>query len=114
MRGLHVRCLIGGFVSLALFASLAGCVAGVGYDGGAAYDTGAVGYGVDFYEPYGYEYGGWRGGYRVGPPRRGGDRLPERRDPGTSHPYRPAAPSRSMPSIPSGAHGGHGGGHHGH
>jgi len=59
---------------LMLFTSLGGCVADGGYGGGADYDgSAAVGYGVDFYEPYGYEYGGCCGRDRVGPPRRGDD-----------------------------------------
>lgn len=28
-----------------------------------------VGYAGGYYEPWGYDYGGWGGGYRVGPPR---------------------------------------------
>ena len=59
----------------------------VGYDGG---------YGGGYYEPYGYDYGGWGHGYRVGPGRGG--------DPRGCHPpqsYRPAPRSRPTPSIPS-------------
>ncbi len=66
---------------------------------GGVYDEGAsVSYGVGFYEPYGYEYGGWGPGYRVGPPR-GGERRPDHR----AHPpaYRPAPSGRPMPSIPN-------------
>jgi hypothetical protein len=44
---------------------LGGCVA-TGYSDG---DVGVgVGYVGGFYEPYGYDYGGWGRGYRVGPP----------------------------------------------
>ncbi len=54
-----------------------------------------VGYVGGYYEPYGYDYGGWGGGYRVGPGwggyRRGGH---------PSHSYRPAPASRPTPSIP--------------
>ena len=75
-------------------AALVACaVEGVGYGGN---DVGVSYYG-DFYEPFGYEYGGWGRGYRVGPPRgHGGDRGGGR-----------------APSIPSAARGGggHGGGH---
>lgn len=54
-----------------LFGVLGGCVADGGYVGDAGYDGGAeIGYGVDYYEPYGYEYGGCCDRYRVGPPRR--------------------------------------------
>ena len=74
-------------VTLVASATLAGCVAGgYGYDDDEDGDYGGVdmGYGVNFYEPYGYDYGGWYGGgYHVGPPpgpgfRRdgyGGDRF---------------------------------------
>jgi hypothetical protein len=78
------------------FAAVAGCVAGGGYDGGVS-----VGYDVGFYEPFGYDYGGWGPGYGVGLPRRGYDRgRPDFHS--APHPsYRPAAPSRPMPSLPS-------------
>jgi hypothetical protein len=92
-----------------------GCVAGGGgYDAG-----GTVEYGADYYEPYGYDYGGWGAGYAVAPYRdggrdRGGDRGGGR--PGT-HAYRAAPAGRSAPSIPSGSRGGGGhsggGSHHG-
>jgi hypothetical protein len=91
-----LRGCLAGALGIGLLTLLNGCVAGgVGYEEG-----GGVAYQADFYEPYGYEYGGWDPGYRVGPPR-GGFRRPER--PGNSRPpaYRPAAPSRAMPSIPS-------------
>ena len=52
---------MGGLIAL-LFAAIAGCVAGGAYDGGVD-----VGYGVDFYDAGGYEYGGWGPGYGVGP-----------------------------------------------
>jgi len=71
---------------------------------------GSVGYDGGYYEPYGYDYGGWGLGYRVGPSRccdhrddhrdvhredhpgnRGGGRAPA---------YRPAPAGRSAPSIP--------------
>jgi hypothetical protein len=80
-----------------MFAAVAGCVVGGGYAGAVG-----VGYGADFYEPGGYDYGGWGPGYRVGPPRRGFDegRRPESH--AAPHPaYRPAPPSRSMPSLPT-------------
>jgi hypothetical protein len=73
---------------------LAACVAG-GYDGEVG-----VGYVGGFYEPGGYEYGGWGPAYRVGPPRREA-RAPAGRPEG-----------RAAPSIPQGARGG-GGGHGG-
>jgi hypothetical protein len=79
-----------------LFAAVAGCVAGGAYDGGVD-----VGYGVDFYDVGGYDYGGWGAGYGVGPPRRGGDRGRPDSHPAPHTSYRPASPSRSMPSLPS-------------
>jgi len=83
-------------LGIAVVTLLQACVAdGAYYEGGGAEVT----YGADFYEPSGYEYGGWGPGYRVGPPR-GGDHRHDH--PGGGRPaYRPAAPSRSMPSIPS-------------
>lgn len=90
---------------------------GVGYDGGEYDDDaeyGGPGYVGGFYEPYGYEYGGWGGGYQVGPPLgeyrdgmrgdfRGG--RSDYRGGGVgrtegAHPYHSAPPGRSMPSLP--------------
>jgi hypothetical protein len=85
---------------IAVLTVLQACVAGGGYyNGGGA----EVAYGADFYEPYGYEYGGWGPSYWVGPPRNGDHRPDYGHDhPGARPPaYRPAAPSRPMPSIPS-------------
>jgi hypothetical protein len=84
---------IGGFVLLGI---LSACAVGVGYGGPVGYEGG-------FYEPYGYDYGGWGGRYHVGPPR-GGAHF------GAAH----AGGGRGAPSIPSGARGGagHGGGGH--
>lgn len=96
MKSLVKRRSLRGSIVLVL-AVAGGCVAGAGYEG----DVG-VGYGVGFYEPYGYEYGGWGPGYRVGPPRRGFDRPGRADSHGAPHPsYRPAPPSRSMPSLPT-------------
>jgi hypothetical protein len=71
---------------------LSGCVAAGYSDGSAGVDVGYVG---GFYEPYGYGYGGWGPGYRVGPPRGG---------------YRGGSGFHGAPSIPRGPRGG-GGGH---
>ena len=96
MKSLMQRRAMRGLMVI-MFAAVTGCVAEGGYDGGAE-----VGYGVDFYEPFGYEYGGWGPGYGVGPPRRGFDRGRGDFHGGAPHPpYRPAAPSRSMPSLPT-------------
>jgi hypothetical protein len=78
-------------VGLAALLALAGCLVGGGYGGGVD-----VGYAGGFYEPGGYEYGGWGPGYRVGPPRGG------RVDRGGGR------PGRAAPSIPHGARGGGG------
>jgi len=83
-----------------LLVGVAGCVAVDGAPG--YYGETSVGYGVDFYQPYGYNYGGgWQPGYRVGPPVRGGFNSPGRSYSRPSSPsYRPAPQSRPMPSIP--------------
>lgn len=81
-----------------LLATLAACVVGPDYDGSVG-----VGYVGGFYEPYGYDYGGWGGRYRVGPPR-GGARVGGGRAVGGGH---AGGGGRAAPSIPSG----HGHGH---
>jgi hypothetical protein len=97
-----------GVLGLALLVGVGACAVtgvGVGYDGEADYVGG-------FYEPYGYEYGGWGRGYRVGPPR-GGEyrRGPEEgHGPGAGRPYHAAPAGRPMPSMPGRSRGG--GGHH--
>jgi hypothetical protein len=96
MKTLMNRRALRGLIVVA-FAAVAGCVVGGGYDGGVN-----VGYGVGFYEPYGYDYGGWGPGYGVGLPRHGFDRGGRPNIHNAPHPsYRPAAPSRSMPSLPA-------------
>jgi len=89
-------CSMRAFAGLVMLM-VSGCVGvGVGYDGGGYLGGG--------YEPYGYEYGGWGGGYRVGPPRGSG---PEGGWRGGGH------VGRGAPSLPSGGgHGSHGGGGH--
>lgn len=95
-------------LGLLALTGLVGCVAGVGYSG----DVG-VGYYPGYIEPYGYDYGGWGGDYRVGPPRggygyRGGGHGGDGHR-GDGH----GGGGRAPPSIPSGARGGggaHGGG----
>jgi hypothetical protein len=105
-----------GVLGLATLVAASACTVtagGVGY-GEADYE-----YVGGFYEPYGYDYGGWGRGYRVGPPRgedhggphHDGDRGGPGRGPGPDHergsggggghPYRSAPPGRSMPSIPA-------------
>jgi hypothetical protein len=78
--------------ALASCAALAACaVEGAGYGGP---DVG-VGYVGDFYEPYGYAYGDWAPGYRVGPPR-DRDHAPQGRAPQGRAPQ-----GRAAPSIPT-------------
>jgi len=87
------------FWRLGIFVAvmLAGCVA-AGYDDG---DVGVgVGYVGGFYEPWGYDYGGWGRGYRVGPPHYHGGYGGG----GAGH------GGHGVPSIPHGSRGG-GGGH---
>ena len=99
-----VRRSLGMLLGGVLLWTVTGCAvtADDGYTGQAT-----VGVGVDFYEPWGFDYGGWGPGYGVGPIRGGGGRHGYGGG-GGGHAYRPAAPTRAMPSIPSGA--GRGGG----
>ncbi len=101
MTSAPLRCAFG-VAFLVLLLAIGACAVtgvGVGYEGDY---VGGV------YEPYGYDYGGWGRGYRVGPPRRGYGRGPGARPGGRpgfggggGHPYHAAPPGRSMPSIPS-------------
>ena len=91
--------------SLLMLSSSCAIESGYGYDGGAN-----VGLGIDYYEPFGYDYGGWGPSYRSGPSR-GGARGFRDGGRGSPHAYRPAPASHAMPSIPSGPRsGGRGGG----
>jgi len=80
-----------------------GCVVGGGYGEGPVYDPDVTQQqlGLDYYESFGFDYGLWGPGYRVGPAGRG-----ERRRDGdgheTPHAYRPAPASRAVPGIPAG------------
>jgi hypothetical protein len=89
---------------LTLGLLLTGCaVTGVGVESSVGYDGG-------YYEPYGYDYGGWGVGYRVGPSRcceHRDDHHDDHRDHpvgqgrgGRQPAYRPAPQGRSAPSIP--------------
>jgi hypothetical protein len=79
-------------LGILVVSALGGCaVNGAGYDGD-------VGVSVGYYEPFGYDYGGWGPGYNVGPGH-GGERRPEQAAGG--HNFRPAASSRRTPSIPT-------------
>jgi hypothetical protein len=82
--------LTAGLAVLALTLLHACAVTGVGVDGSVG-----VGYDAGYYEPWGYDYGGWGGGYRVGPGRGGerrGDHPPPR--------YRAAPAGRPSPTLP--------------
>jgi hypothetical protein len=82
-------------------------VTGVGVDSSVG-----VGYVGGYYEPYGYDYGGWGGAYRVGPSRccehrddhghdgHGHDGRGDQGRGGHAPAYRPAPAGRSAPSIP--------------
>ena len=89
-------------IGLLVLAVLGACVVGSGYSA----DVGVVGYSPGYVEPWGYEYGGWREGYRVGPPRGG-----ERRPASPPHAYHGAPASRPTPSIPTRSRGGSAGSH---
>ena len=65
MNGMLFRMTAAGVVIISASVVI-GCVAGVGYGVGYGVD---VGYNPGYIESPGYEYGGWGGGYRVGPPR---------------------------------------------
>ena len=93
MTGIARRSLRTAFIGVALLL-LAACVAG-----GAAYYGGGVdvSYGADFYEPWGYEYGGWGPGYWVGPPRHGWGW--HHHNDGRPPPYHPV--ERPAPSLPN-------------
>jgi hypothetical protein len=58
-----------------------------------------VGYVGGYYEPYGYDYGGWGPGYVVGP-YRGGGHGDFHRDRGHAPAFRPPPRGHGMPSLP--------------
>ena len=102
MNSRRNRWMAAGIGALTLTLLCACEVTGVGVDGAVG-----VGYDAGYYEPYGYEYGGWGHEYRVGPGRGGdrrgdwhGDQGGDRRG-GHSPSYRPAPRSRPTPSIPN-------------
>jgi hypothetical protein len=94
---------LAGTVAALGFTALSACVAtGVGVDGSVG-----VGYVGGYYQPYGYEYGGWGPGYHVGPGRGGDHHDDHRVDRGGGHApaYRQAPAGRSAPSLPGRARG---------
>lgn len=110
MKTFHLR-RWGLLLTAGAFAVLSGCVMATG-----GYDDG-VGAGVDYYDTYGYDYGGWGPDYFVGPvghgghhfegrggherEERGGRGGEERGGHGREHSFRSAPASRSMPSLPA-------------
>jgi hypothetical protein len=96
MRVVGRRWVAAGLGAVVLTFLNACAVTGVGVDGSVGVD-----YDAGYYEPYGYEYGGWGGGYRVGPGRGGDRRGGDRRAGGPPRSYRPAPASRPTPSIPN-------------
>jgi hypothetical protein len=94
-----------GWLSVGLLViALLGCTV---TGGGLAYD-GTVGVGLDYYEPLGFDYGGWGPDYGIGPYHDGGRRPDQGRGIAPGHAFRPAPSSHSMPSIPSHARSGGG------
>jgi hypothetical protein len=100
MRSRVLTSALGAAVTVTILMACA--VTGVGVEGSVGYDGG-------YYEPYGYDYGGWGGAYLVGPGRccehrddRGHDGHDVRGGRGGGHApaYRPAPAGRSAPSIP--------------
>ncbi len=82
------------FVACMFVLLLFGCVA----TGGAYYEGG------DYYEPYGYDYGGWGPDYYVVPfheEHHHGDEQHHVEGRHDERSYRSAPASRSIPSIPS-------------
>jgi hypothetical protein len=102
MSAVSGRWLAAGLGAVLLTLLNACAVTGVGVDGSVG-----VGYDAGYYEPYGYEYGGWGGGYRVGPGRGGDRRGHDWRGGGPPRSYRPAPASRPTPSIPNHPRGPH-------
>ncbi len=69
-------------------------------DGGYAYST-DVRIGMDYYDPWFGDYGGWGPGYRVGPPRQIMPRPDfDRGRPPHRGGYQPAPGTHLIPSIP--------------
>jgi hypothetical protein len=106
MKTMRSRVLATALGAAALTMLIACEVTGVGVDSSVG-----VGYVGGYYEPYGYDYGGWGGAYRVGPSRccehrddhghDGHDGHDARGGHGGRAPaYRPAPAGRSAPSIP--------------
>ncbi len=86
--------VVGCFILLASGCAVTG--GGYGYSGDVS-----VGVGVDYYEPFGFDYGPWGPDYQVAPYRGGAQRPQRGGSTAPGHSYRPAPGSHSVPSIPS-------------
>lgn len=86
-----------------LIGSTLALLAGCAVTDGNAYRT-DLRIGLDYYDPWFDDYGGWPQGYRVGPPRRPIPRPDGDRDGGPPRGYRPPPPSRQIPTLPSRQH----------
>ena len=96
LRGLRWFALA--FVLCTLTVLLFGCLLPVP-GGEYGYDDGGIG--GAYYEPFGFDYGGWGPGYQVAPYRGGDHRPASGGGHASAHAYRSAPASHSMPSIPS-------------
>lgn len=92
MRASYLRTLMKVGIGGLCVTALASCAV-EGVDGSVG-----VGYVGGYYEPYGYDYGGWGPGYAVGPYRNGHGGW--NRDRGHAPAFRPPQAGRSMPSLP--------------
>jgi hypothetical protein len=103
MKSVRATLSAGGIGAVVLMMLQSCAVTGVGVEGSVGYDGG-------YYEPYGYDYGGWGAGYLVGPSRccehrDGHHDNPHGHPPARGHAphapaYRPAPRGRPAPSIP--------------
>jgi len=112
-------------IGMALLSNgLVGCAVQGDYAYGPHGPASSLNIGLDYYEPFGFDYGGWGPGYYLGPPlvspgrgrfpRDGpapNNRPPNERPPrdgpthdgdARNHLWRPAPPGHAMPSIPAG------------
>jgi hypothetical protein len=96
MNALMKRLLIVLAIGLLTFTESACTVVGDGFAG-----NGNVGVGLDYYEPLGFDFGGWGPGYGIGPYHDGSHRFESRGSGSAGHAYRSAPSSRAIPSIPS-------------
>lgn len=96
----------GRWLIAALLLALGGCAApGVGHDYGEGYygsdgyyGGAAIGYGLGFQEPLGFDYGVWSPGYRIGPPPQGKqDRMARPVPSIPAHPRARRAPGQQPP-----------------